>query len=156
MGAAGRCLGSKVPMRPWNVCLSGSLDCIIPQGPVRCFPHLFSSGFLRSWDSVWGWMDGALPSFRRCRRHKLLVAAGVGRGSPPLPASTLDPSTGILVELGCSPWLKLLQAHLSAALVWVSLCLTPLQPDLGPAVTCSFGPFGFYFLFFKVERIARI
>lgn len=42
------------------------------------------------------------------QRHKHVGAAGVGRGAPHLPESTLDPNTGIREELGCSPWQKLL------------------------------------------------
>lgn len=151
------------------VCLAlwGERVCIIPQGPGSYFCHLFSSGCLRSWDSAWGWMDGALPSytwFRRCRSRGTNTCSRCGQGfcsSPCIHPGSQPRDLGgaglFSLAKAASPALpRQLQAHLSAALVWVSLCLTPLQPDLGPAVTCSFGPFGFYFLFFKVERIARI
>lgn len=97
------------------VCLAfwGERVCIIPWGPGSCFPHLFSSGFLEELGlgvEVERWCFAQLHVVQEVQdqRHKHMVAVGVGRGSPHFPASTLDHNTGILEELGCSPWQKLL------------------------------------------------
>lgn len=113
---------------------------------------------------MWGWRDGALPSYTRCRSRGTNMCSRCGQGFTSSPCIYLGSQHKELGGAGlfslakvASPALpRQLQAHLSAVLFWVSLCLTPLQPGLGPAVTCSFGPFGFYFLFFKVEGIARV
>lgn len=146
------------------VCLAlwGEGVCIIPWNPGSCFPHLFSSGFFRGAGIGHGG-GGILPSytcFRRCRSRGTDTCASVlqqvwagvhliSLHPPWIPAQGPWRSWDALPGKSCCSYpARQLQAHRSVELVWLSLCLTLLQPDLGPAVTCSFGPIGFYFLFF--------
>lgn len=84
---------------------NGTVECVsAPLSGVRefvlfpgsCFLHLFSSGFLEELGlgvERWCFAQSHVLQEVQKQRHKHMVAAGLGRGSPHLSTSTLDPNT---------------------------------------------------------------